>query len=475
MSRRLPIVLAIVAAGTAASFASGQSVPGSGSVKAWEESRQALEKHKRWYVPPPYEDGRLSAWAEEFKLSDEAHYVINAARRTYREAVTKLQQSSIRELESAWAGAFQYEPIRKEVIPRPGGELLDVLDERPNIIRGFEDAERQLFTTAISLAPPQALGALRNLRHDRASELYELPTRIPGSDVDLSVILRSMEVDRGVDQRLTELIEVYRTRREELLKQRHDLMQELEQSAAWLLTDVGPGWRDILPKAEQVEVDRDFADLDRRRMATELPLRRLLRNSLELLLRNMAPETARKVRLSVLDESNPTVFDDERQFDSLATELIQSAASPEQLRSAMREAIDRSDRFLGGLALKQVDATDRYLSLVYEAPDNIVGRLQAEDDVLRIQADRRRILRETATQFVAYLSVEGRQSDARLQQYLTDLESLERASDDRRDAIAGAIAYLTAPPPVPDSATPAAAGSSPEPPSEPPAEGSNEQ
>jgi hypothetical protein len=457
----------VLALGIVAAPSGAQSGPAeSSSQKSWKAAREALEKHRRWYLPPAFEDERLVSWAKAHGLNEPAVAMLTAMGVNYRNTVAQMNRTTGAKLVEAWAGAFRYDPVEKEAVVRPGGEALTVLEERTVVIQTYAEAERTLFSAAEGVATPESRESLRHLRHVRMKELYDLPTSLPGTDVDLPQALRDLRIDLASNPQWLEMAESFLKKRDDLMRERHGLMCELELARVSLLVDAGHEWNVAATPELRARVQQDLADIERAELATELPLRRLLRGSLEGFLRGMNADDARRVRLEILNLTHPTVFDDEREFGDLVKSLAAATGVTPEAGKSMLATLANADRRLSGLALKQVDATDRYFSLLYEVPDEVIGRLQTEGEILKIQADRRKIIQETAGNIDSLLGADEGGNRHNLDDYLVNLESLAREGADRRAAIniriqelqdalaaaAAAAAAATEPEPAPQPA-----------------------
>lgn len=445
------LVLAAVCASASGSplpqEASSSAPAESPSLKAWREGKKALEEHQKLYYPAAFDDGRLIAWGRESALDEDQMETLENLVGVYRAAVAGVHASSGRRLQAAWAGAFEYDPIGKQVRPRPGGELLAVHTERARFIKGFADAEQSLFNTAETMATLETRPLIRAIRDERGEELFGLPTRLPGTDVNLPELLRDLKVDTATTQ-LQQVLEVHSRKRQELIRARYDTMAAIDRERAELLTDAGAGWMSDAPPAQRDRLRVELEAMENREIASELPIRRHVTSGLESTLRHLLPDDARRIRMEVLDRTHPIVFNDERELEDLLISLRRESDN-DAVRAGFSELQETLDRKLAGPALKLVAAADRWQSLAYEHSEDVISRLETEDEMLRIQADRRKTLREGANLALAVLGTDEADARPRIDEYLMRLKSIDRADSDRRAAIAAALAILTQPEPEP--------------------------
>lgn len=437
----MPIRIAATLAATAtlawslgASAAGQQEVPAPGSPSAVAARADAIRTEqeaalRQRFLPKRLPRERLERLPAEFAFNAEAVELFPRVIERYEAMWQQIDGEESRQIEVLLPAAFRFDHGRGEFEEVHTPELLSVLRIRDRLGARIDAAEEALARELSALCSPEKANDLARFRLARVRELYGLPARLPAAGVDLVELIGRAGLSAEEVEPLKLGFAQYTERYGEAMRRRHRQLLELEREEAEALVALGPEWRVARPAEEAEEIDRQLAQIAVAFVLADLPLRDLNQTTIQQFRRQLVPAAARKVMDAYHRVVHPGLFEDERAFQGLISDLIAlPTATPEQVTAVVDLSASLEERMRQG-GQQAVELADGAITASrLPTLDAVAARVLLDAKLQGVLTRRRAAIRDGYRQIALMLSGEQVAFAKRLDDAIATLGAQDRAS-----------------------------------------------
>lgn len=272
-------------------------------------------------VPTPLAETTIRAIAGQLSIEDPDD--LDAAIRRYQDAWQAMDRELVQRMKEHWPAAFQTDPLTGRLKAEWNPELLTVLDIHKTLHRRADSIDGALFEELAIIDGGDGVSIANRLRRNRRNDLLGSPLYLPGSAVDLSVMLGESGLEVESLEELRPWLDDWQIAVDKAIRMRFEMLAELDRREAQGMLEVGPAWRELMSPAEAMEIERVRQAYNDARVATELPLREANARAVARLLPLLPSEVSSRFARMYRHETQPSSSTEEIRLGRLIEMITQ--------------------------------------------------------------------------------------------------------------------------------------------------------